>query len=414
MHVSADSCGPPLACQAVLAESNSSIDGHYRWKRRLVGGEQSGAHLVVEDGSPAVLKWEPAGWKAGQLLRAFPAVVHATDGGWSAARWLAAGPLSGGGAFVLQEYVEGRMMSDLDVSAVRAVLAANVRQSGLAFSDADDHSAQLEAVLSGDQPWKSQVAGFTAAGSRLVEHGDEVAAWAVRVSIPTSDVVHGDYSSSNILLAHDRSSATFVDCQTVGRGSRVRDLAALYRQSFVYPVPRDAGTSLLRAAAIAVEGPEVFAKCAVAVTYNNLAWWAENKTAFEFDRACARLHWLFDGLRHPPGYITASVAARTAKISSDPAPAQGGDRARRDLASTMEVHGQHRARDHQQAQDMEARVAQDHGQRDKMGADDQQNPWSKEVRVFGEIQQQGSKPTCTELDPTDDAEVPPADQVLEH
>lgn len=135
----------------------------------------------------------------------------------------------------------------------------------------------------------------------MVEHGDEVTAWAGRVSIPTSDVVHGDDSSSNILLGPDRSSATFVDCQSVGRGSRVGDLADLYRQSFVYPIARDAGTSLLRAAAIVVEGPEVFAKCAVAVTYNNLAWWAENKTAVEFDQASTRLRLLLDGLRHPPG-----------------------------------------------------------------------------------------------------------------
>lgn len=137
---------------------------------------------------------------------------------------------------------------------------------------------------------------FSPAGADLVHHGDEVTAWAGLAPIPLSDVVHGDYSSSNILLDPDMSTVTFVDCQNVGRGTRVRDLADLYRQSFVYPSPNNAGLSMLRTAAVVVAGPQVFAKCAVAVTYNNLAWWVEHKPQAEFDQACARLHELFDDL----------------------------------------------------------------------------------------------------------------------
>jgi hypothetical protein len=92
-------------------------------------------------------------------------------------------------------------------------------------------------------------------------------------------------------------AATFIDCQTIGRGTRVRDLADLDRQSFTYPNTANTGSERLRAAGVAAEGPQVFAKCAVAVTYNNLASWAENKAAADFDQACAHLHHLFDDLR---------------------------------------------------------------------------------------------------------------------
>ena len=110
------------------------------------------------------------------------------------------------------------------------------------------------------------------------------------------DVVHGDYSSSNMLF--DASGrARLVDCETAGRGSRVRDLADLYRQSYVYPDASSTGLPLLRAEASRLEGQLVFAKCAVAVTYNNLAWWAERKTPAEFDDACTRLHRLFDDVQ---------------------------------------------------------------------------------------------------------------------
>jgi len=288
---------PPA--ELVLTEVNARLGSGYRWQRRLPGGEQRGAHLVSEGARQAVLKWEPAGWKAYQLLRAFPAVVHATAGGWRAARWLAAGPLAGGGAFLLQDYVSGTPMSRFDLPAVRAVLATNATQTGLALDSAPDDSSQLEAVLNGDCAWKAQVAGFTAAGAALVRHGDEVTAWAGAAPVPVSDVVHGDYSSSNILL-DPAGSATLVDCQGAGRGSRVRDLADLYRQSFVHPSPDGSGLGLLRSVAASLEGPQVFATCAVAVTYNNLAWWVEHKTRAEFDQACARAHRLLDALRHGP------------------------------------------------------------------------------------------------------------------
>lgn len=286
--------------RSVLAEINGQLGSRYRWQRRLSGGEQGGAHQVSDGGRLAVLKWQPAGSKAQRLLQAFPAVAYAADGGWPVARWLVGGPLADGGAFMLQEYIDGTPIASLHAQGARAVIAANARQSGLAFSDAADDSCQLEAVLSGDCAWKSQVTDFTAAGASLVQHGDAVAAWAGPAPIPVSDVVHGDYSSSNILLDAEGSTATFVDCETVGRGSRVRDLADLYRQDFVYPDACSTGLALLRAAASVIEGPQVFAKCAVAVTYNNLAWWVEHKTPAEFDQACNRLHRLFDDLRYGP------------------------------------------------------------------------------------------------------------------
>ncbi len=177
------------------------------------------------------------------------------------------------------------------------MIAANATQAGRALASAFDDSAQLEAVLSGDHPWKGLVAGSTAAAAALVEHGDQVVAWAGAAPIPTTDVVHGDYSSSNIVISATGRTARFVDCQTIGRGSRVRDLVDLYRQTFVYPHPANTGAARLRAAGIAAEGQPVFARCAVAVTYNNLAWWVENKTPAELDQACARLHHLFDDLR---------------------------------------------------------------------------------------------------------------------
>lgn len=259
----------------------------------MAGGEQGGAHLLVEDGHEAVLSLELPGPRAAQLLRAFPLVVDAVDRGWPAARWLAAGTLTDGSSYVLQEHLEGVHLAELDERSVPTVLAANAAQSGLASDRAPDDSAQLEAVLRGDHPWRRQVAGLTAAGAVLAEHGDEVVAALGEVRLPRADLVHGDYSRTNLLAVPGRPTVVLVDCQTLGRGTRVRDLADLYRQTFLYPLPGDTGARLLRDAALAVEGRQVFVACAVAVTYDNLAWWVENKPSEEFDQACARLRPLF-------------------------------------------------------------------------------------------------------------------------
>lgn len=288
----------PLPFELVLEEVNGRLCSRFRLQQQLSGGEQNGAYLVVDGELVAVMKWQPVQWKATQLLRAFPAVRYAADHGWPVARWLDARRLAAGGAYLLQEYVVGTPLSSFGPDDVTAVVVANRRQTGLAFPDAADDSAQLEEVLSGEDEWKSNVANFTQAGAELVRHGDEIVARAGAVPIPKLDVVHGDYSSSNILI-DNAGSARFVDSETVSRGTRVRDLADLYRQSF-YPGVWVTGLSLLRAEASDVEGPQVFAKCAVAVTYNNLAWWVEQKTATEFDHACARLHRLFDDVHQDP------------------------------------------------------------------------------------------------------------------
>lgn len=279
--------------ELLLAEINEQLGTAWRAQRRLSGGSQNGAWLITTDDQQAVLKTHPAETDPGRVSQAYPAINLAADHGWPVARGMAAGHLTHGGAYSLQEYMaDGVPATRLDPPTVTAVLAANERQATLGFAATADDTAQLEAVLSGDHEWKAWVSDFTPAGATLVNHGDEIAARADCNQIPSTDVVHGDYSVSNIIIRDD-ATVTFVDAETVARGSRVRDLADLYRQGFVYPDPAHTGMEHLLNAGQAIAGPRVFAKCAVAVTYNNLAWWVEHKTVEEFDLACSRLHDLF-------------------------------------------------------------------------------------------------------------------------
>jgi aminoglycoside phosphotransferase (APT) family kinase protein len=261
--------------------------------RALPGGEQGGAHLVAAGADRTlVLKLQADRHKAERLLRAVPVVDHAVRHGWPAAAWVQAGRLHDGTAFVLQEYVPGRPITAIDAHTMTAIVEANARQSGLATAEATDDSRQLQSVVR-DHPWRALVRGHSPAGAALVRHGDDAIRRAGPVRLPVTDLVHGDYSTSNMILTGE-GAVRFVDCETVGRGTRVRDLADLYRQCFMYPGTPAAARQILRDHATAIAGPAVFATCAVAVSYNNLAWWVENRSPAEFDEACRRVHRLFD------------------------------------------------------------------------------------------------------------------------
>jgi len=285
-----------MTVDEALTEISAVLGLGLRLDGPLSGGEQNGAHLLrTAEGRLLVLKLQAVAAKADRVLRAAPAVAYAAEGGWPVARWLWVGRLANGTAFVIQEHLIGQPIAHLDRETTQTILAANQRQAGLAWTDAVDDSAQLQAVLDGDCTWKAAVARHTPAGADLISHGDEVVARAGAPAIPVDDVVHGDYSTSNMILTA-RGNVSFVDCETIGKGSRVRDLADLHRQCFVYPGASTAAMSLIRAHACAVAGPQIFATCTVAVSYNNLAWWVENKSKTEFDAVCSRLHHLFNAV----------------------------------------------------------------------------------------------------------------------
>lgn len=262
---------------------------------RLPGGEQGGAYLVRAAGRPLVLKLQPDPRRAERLLRAVPLVEEAVERGWPAAAWLFSGRLEGGTAFLLQEHVEGEPIGALDAPALRAVLQGNRRQSGLASTCAADDSERLLAVVSGEHPWTASVRDHSPDGAAVVRHGHAVVRRLGRVDLPTTDLVHGDYSTTNLLLTPE-GSVRFVDAETIARGTRVRDLADLLRQCFVHPGTAPTVLEALIDHACSVAGPAVLSTCAVAVSYDNLAWWVENRTVAEFDHACERVHHLLDTL----------------------------------------------------------------------------------------------------------------------
>ena len=97
----------------VLGAVNAELGGRWQVERRLAGGWNEGAYLLISgSGARAVLKWRATG--AERLLGARVLVGAARARGWPAPEWLAMGQASPGGAWVVQEFIDGRAPPRLD------------------------------------------------------------------------------------------------------------------------------------------------------------------------------------------------------------------------------------------------------------------------------------------------------------
>jgi hypothetical protein len=105
-------CGSPghndrVDIGVVLGAVNAELGGRWRLERRLAGGWNEGAYLLIGGGgSRTVLKWRASDPE--RLLGAREPVEAARARGWPAPQWLATGQAPTGEAWVVQEFIDGR------------------------------------------------------------------------------------------------------------------------------------------------------------------------------------------------------------------------------------------------------------------------------------------------------------------
>jgi hypothetical protein len=97
----------------VLGAVDAELGGRWQVERRLAGGWNEGACLLIGGGgSRAVLKWRASDPE--RLLGARERVEAARARGWPAPQWLATGQAPAGEAWVVQEFIDGRAPPRLD------------------------------------------------------------------------------------------------------------------------------------------------------------------------------------------------------------------------------------------------------------------------------------------------------------
>lgn len=214
----------------VLAERERSFaraclgDG---WTVRgaLPGGHQQGALEVTRaDGTRGVFKPGDGDDDAATLESKAAAIRLARDRGWPAAEWLAWGTFRDR-PWVVQRFAEGRPAEGLSPALEDLVLSAVETQADVPNLPLFNWGERAEAIVRPDSYWRQRCESFDASSRALAGMLAAACAAAKDDDPPPRDLVHGDLATDNILECDGR--ITFIDTQSVGRGSRALDLTTM-------------------------------------------------------------------------------------------------------------------------------------------------------------------------------------------
>ena len=195
--------------------------------RRIPGGSQQGAHELRDaQGERAVLKWHTGNIRPEKLPQTARIVEEARVRGWPTSRWLDFGVLPAESAYIVEEFIVGTAPTGIDAPLLDRLLAANRLQAGLQPRTDQDWSAYIHHVLFDSDPngdlerlrARPDTARFAARleGRTAADRG---------ISLPTVDLVHGDFTPRNMLVRD--GTPYLVDAAHAGKGTRAYDLAVL-------------------------------------------------------------------------------------------------------------------------------------------------------------------------------------------
>ncbi|WP_326813439.1 MULTISPECIES: aminoglycoside phosphotransferase family protein [unclassified Streptomyces] len=246
------------AAQAVLSEANHAHGTQFKLNHRFDDGVQSGAWLLLDDnGRRAVLKWSPVRDWARQIERAAGGIAKIRAAGYPTPAWLAVGTNTDGFGYQIQDFVPGRSPNQVTTSEAQLLIGILETHAGL---DPDPQRCWSQFVTTCMTDRRDDLLQQTAetgpTGQNLVNACERLLAAHGPVTLPTGDLVHGDFRPGNILFHADRVSGV-IDIEALGSGTRVFDYATLLSAHDITPE----AVQMLCAAGEQVAGPGALAYC---------------------------------------------------------------------------------------------------------------------------------------------------------
>jgi hypothetical protein len=161
-------------------------------------------------------------WRAGEperLLGARERVQAARARGWPAPAWLAAGRAPAGGAWVVQEFIDGRPPPRLDDAVAEQMTAILDLQAGLFPGAAGGWGQWAAGVVFEDRDGlRDRVRSAVPRGRRIVAAVDDIAGACPFGPLSGQDLVHGNFNLANTLAAAGRLWVVDVEGLGAGRG----------------------------------------------------------------------------------------------------------------------------------------------------------------------------------------------------
>lgn len=212
---------------------------------RFPGGAWGAFLLVDEADRPVVLKvvWD-TDWR--QRLATAMEVVETLAGDRRVPRFRATGHEPGLGTWMLVDYLPGRSVSWLDRALLEELLTFSDRlvRDEPPRAHRFSWTAEVERRLLPTAAW-GQLLGADERTGPLVGEIERLAAEAERAERRTSDLVHGDLLTTQLLADESGRLAGILDWDAAGFGERAHDLALLFLNCHVQasrlhrPIDRD-------------------------------------------------------------------------------------------------------------------------------------------------------------------------------
>jgi aminoglycoside phosphotransferase (APT) family kinase protein len=207
----------------MLGAVNTELRDRWQLERRLAGGWNEGAYLLSRpDGSRAVLKWRASDPE--RLLGARERVAAAPARGWPAPAWLATGRSPAGGAWVMQEYIDGQPPPQLNDAVAEQMIEILGLQASLFPGATGGWGQWASGVVFED--WdglRDRVRTGIPGGRRIVAAVDAIAEACSPEPLSSYDLVHGNFNLANTIATPGR--LWVVDVEALGAGPRAYDLA---------------------------------------------------------------------------------------------------------------------------------------------------------------------------------------------
>lgn len=158
-----------------------------------------------------------------------------------------------------------------DLGEAEAVLLTDLvnRQTGLDPDPGRNWSEYARSVVFGETaPARDRLRASGPAGAAVVEAFLHLCHGLKDLELPSSDLVHGDLSTNNVLV-EDGQVTGVVDIEALGSGTRVFDLASLLREGYLWRGDPPAMVAI-RTEAERIAGPDVLKICVTSTVFEVL------------------------------------------------------------------------------------------------------------------------------------------------
>jgi fructosamine-3-kinase len=280
-----------LDIEQLVTRINARHETQFRLQGRYAAGENEGAFAIVDAHNVAyVLKWNQRPAWVQSIDRARRITDHLRSQHVPVPAYTLADTFEGV-AYWIQTALPGAPPPQLSLAQLQQLLVYIDVQAGQSITPEQNWSAYVLAVVfRGESGWSNSLLNDGPATRAVLKRLTQLLADKHSMVLRSDDIVHGDLSLDNVLVAGDRVSG-IVDWDAAGCGDRCLDLSKLLFYSYKQPALREPLSARIRA----LSGQ---AGLALYLGYNILA----------------QLDW---SIRHHTPAAIAEVAAKSHRILHD-------------------------------------------------------------------------------------------------